>query len=473
MASSRTPFAPTPSKSESTALLARQSSTPLPNRKTDETPGGGEKSSFLDFSGSEFVLVNPDHGEGQFFGSAFNLASAAIGLGILSLPYTIHNSGLAMGGALFVLMAVVTVYSLNILICSAEMCKKRTYQDTVKETFGETISILTGGVIIWSGSGSTISSFTIVADLFSPIFKKGNLLNNRIFVMFLSLVVLFPLCYMRRINSLRHASGIAIGAFLYMSALVVISFFVEGETADDLLYVGLSEVDIARSIPIIVYAYTCHTQAIPVYAELRDRTSRAMFRVICGGVFLSFFLYFTTGIFGYLTFGREIQDNILKNYDPKKWEVLLGRILVCSAVLLGYPMSTWVMKDSFEQIYFYVQEKRALYRKFDVDDDLPLARMVTWRQNLLETIALLAISISIAILIPKINVVFGLVGSTCSVTLNFILPGLMYSKLLRRFPPKDPLAWSTRIHKAGPVVLVGFGIAIGILGTTTTIINLF
>ena len=29
---------------------------------------------------------------------------------------------------------------------------------------------VTGAIIIWAGSGSTISSFTIVADLFSPIF---------------------------------------------------------------------------------------------------------------------------------------------------------------------------------------------------------------------------------------------------------------------------------------------------------------
>ena len=133
----------------------------------------------------------------------------------------------------------------------------------------------------------------------------------------------------------------------------------EGETADDLRYIGVSEVDIARSIPIIIYAYTCHTQvllypllplieytihnyshhspspsslllsivppslpshtsaqAIPVYAELRESTSGAMFRVICGGVFLSFFLYFTTGIFGYLTFGSMSSLSFFLSLSP-------------------------------------------------------------------------------------------------------------------------------------------------------------
>ena len=62
-------------------------------------------------------------------------------------------------------------------------------------------------------------------SLSSPyLFQKGSILNNRIFIMFLSLIILFPLCYLRRINSLRHASGLAILAFLYMSSLVVISY---------------------------------------------------------------------------------------------------------------------------------------------------------------------------------------------------------------------------------------------------------
>ena len=138
--------------------------------------------------------------------------------------------------------------------------------------------------------------------------------------------------------------------------------------------------------------------------------------------------------------------------------------------------------------------------------------MVTWRQNLIETIVILAISIGIAILVPKINVVFGLVGSTCSVTLNFILPGLMCifffplpllyllslpspsssplppslppspslliifywffkdSKLLRRFPSKSPMS---RVRGGAAMTLVAFGFAVGILGTTTTLIGLF
>ncbi len=111
-------------------------------------------------------------------------------------------------------------------------------------------------------------------------------------------------------------------------------------------------------------------------------------------------------------------------------------------------MSSWVMRDSFEQIYFYVKERRALHQKLDYEVYLlifsllhqcgflihfikekelgiRLNRKVTWKQNLLETVVILGISILIAIVVPKITIVFGLVGSTSSVTLNFILPGLM------------------------------------------------
>ena len=199
--------------SESSALLSRNSSSTalLPRASSSTTStmmkGEGGGTSFL---GDDFLVLEHT-GEGQFFGSSFNLASAAIGLGILSLrmsilpppclpltspwfffvylfnhslpslyvtpvgtiqsrvkrqprylllhyyctpspslspllplyllylflilftAYTIHNSGLVAGGFLFILMALVTVYSLNILIRSAEMCKKKSYQDTVKD----------------------------------------------------------------------------------------------------------------------------------------------------------------------------------------------------------------------------------------------------------------------------------------------------------------------------------------------------
>ena len=153
----------------------------------------------------------------------------------------------------------------------------------------------------------------------------------------------------------------------------------ERETADDLRYIGVSEVDIARSIPIIIYAYTCHTQvlrypppliestihnyshhspspsslllyivppslpshtsaqAIPVYAELRESTSGAMFRVICGGVFLSFFLYFTTGIFGYLTFGSMLHPLSPSPSPPLPLPLSLSPSLLLSSSLLLSP----------------------------------------------------------------------------------------------------------------------------------------
>jgi len=196
-----------------------------------------------------------------------------------------------------------------------------------------------------------------------------------------------------------------------------------------------------------------------------------MLRVILGGVFLSFALYITVGVFGYLSFGPAIKDNILLNYSTDSKanpEVLIGKLMICSAVILGYPMSSWVMRNSFEQIYFYYKAKRARYQKLDREDtDTLVTQTVSWRQNLLETAVILGVSVIIAMAIPQINTVFGLVGSTSSVTLNFIVPGLMYIKLLKKHPSKG-----SPVKRVGAMTLVVFGVVVGIVGTATTIIGL-
>lgn len=46
-------------------------------------------------------------------------------------------------------------------------------------------------------------------------------------------------------------------------------------------------------------------------------------------------------------------------------------------------------------------------------------------QNTVEMTVILGISVLVAILVPEITTIFGISGSTGSVMINFIVPGLM------------------------------------------------
>jgi len=333
-----------------------------------------------------------------------------------------------------------------------------------------------GGVIIWQGAASTIGSFIIIANLVTSTFDDG-ILHNRNVVIFISLFVLFPLCLLRSMNALRHASGGAIAAFLYMAVLVFVMFFVDGITTNEIVWVN-RDLRVAQSIPVIIYAYTCHSQCLPVYGELKERTGSYMYKVVWGGVTLSYVLYSTVGVFGYLTFGSDVEDTILVNYDDSNPAVIIGRFSIVAAIILGYPMSSWVMRDSFEQIYFFVREKRNPYHELEGENYTKRShRTVPRMQNLIEITVILAFSVALAILIPDIRTISSIVGSTSAVTINFIIPGAMFIRLCTKCAAQNKGVilmhgkeyTHVKARKVGAGILIAFGFAVGILGTAMTI----
>ncbi|KAI9914205.1 hypothetical protein PsorP6_004886 [Peronosclerospora sorghi] len=60
---------------------------------------------------------------GSIRGSVFNLASATLGAGALSLPYAVAVSGLGFAVAQLILAAFLTVYSIRLLVRAEDITK--------------------------------------------------------------------------------------------------------------------------------------------------------------------------------------------------------------------------------------------------------------------------------------------------------------------------------------------------------------
>eukprot|EP00954_Amorphochlora_amoebiformis_P026296 1378433-Amorphochlora_amoeboformis.AAC.1 len=64
-----------------------------------------------------FSRVEP----GSLRGSIFTLSSSAIGAGVLSLPLVMRNTGLILGGMLCITGAILALFSMNMLVDTAEV----------------------------------------------------------------------------------------------------------------------------------------------------------------------------------------------------------------------------------------------------------------------------------------------------------------------------------------------------------------
>ncbi|KAJ8550427.1 hypothetical protein ON010_g10645 [Phytophthora cinnamomi] len=74
--------------------------------------------------------------KGSIRGSVFNLAGATLGAGALSLPYAVAVSGLGFAVAQLVLAAVLTVYTIRLLIRAEDITKLKSYEDLAMYCFG-------------------------------------------------------------------------------------------------------------------------------------------------------------------------------------------------------------------------------------------------------------------------------------------------------------------------------------------------
>ncbi|KAK7904372.1 hypothetical protein WMY93_016979 [Mugilogobius chulae] len=152
-------------------------------------------------------------------------------------------------------------------------------------------------------------------------------------------------------------------------------------------------------------------------------------------------------MFGYLTFYAHVDSELLQGYDvylPRDVVVMTVRLAILLSVLLTVPL-----------IHFPAR-KAAILLLFG-------SRPFSWWIHSLTTVCILAVVLVLAIFVPDIRNVFGVVGSTTSSCLLFVFPGLFYLKISsQRFRSLDYI---------GAAFLVVFGVVVGVLSLTLIILT--
>src|SRR6201992_1561678 len=81
------------------------------------------------------------------------------------------------------------------------------------------------------------------------------------FATFISRLVVIPLSYLRRLDSLKYTSVIALVAIGYL-VILVLAHFIKGDTLPDRgevrYFKWAGPVQTLANLPVIVFAYTCH-----------------------------------------------------------------------------------------------------------------------------------------------------------------------------------------------------------------------
>uniref|UniRef100_A0A6I8PQ78 Solute carrier family 38 member 3 n=1 Tax=Xenopus tropicalis TaxID=8364 RepID=A0A6I8PQ78_XENTR len=401
---------------------------------------GKEKPRFTDFEGKT-----------SFGMSVFNLSNAIMGSGILGLAYAMANTGVILFLLLLTAVALLSSYSIHLLLKSSGIVAMSSYLYIVK-----------------SELPLVIQTFLNLPEKTSDWYMNGNYL-----VVMVSIAVILPLALMKQLGYLGYASGFSLSCMVFFLCSVIYKKFqipcpldwdnVNGTVLGNLSlaavghayqngHVEIAEAEAgqcepkmftlnsqtAYTIPIMAFAFVCHPEVLPIYTELKDPSKKKMQLVSNISIAVMYCMYFLAALFGYLTFYNHVESELLHTYsyvDPFDILILCVRVAVLTAVTLTVPIVLFPVRRAIQHMLFQDKE-------------------FSWIRHIIIAVLLLTVINLLVIFAPTILGIFGIIGATSAPCLIFIFPAVFYIRIM----PKD-----REPTKSTPKILAACFAVLGIL----------
>ncbi|XP_019500037.1 PREDICTED: probable sodium-coupled neutral amino acid transporter 6 isoform X2 [Hipposideros armiger] len=399
------------------------------------------------------LLSNELHRQGSpgvsFGFSVFNLTNAIMGSGILGLAYVMAHTGILGFSFLLLIVALLACFSVHLLLSMCIQTAVTSYEDLGLFAFGLPGKVVVAGTVIIQNIGAMSSYLliiktelpTAISEFLSGDYSGSWYLDGQTLLIIVCVVIVFPLALLPKIGFLGCTSSLS---FFFMVFFALVISNATDDCKPKLFHFSKESV---YAIPTMAFLFLCHTSILPIYCELQSPSKKRMQNVTNIAIALSFLIYFISALVGYLTFYDEVASDLLQGYSkylPHDVVVMTVKLCILFAVLLTVPLIHFPARKALMMMFF---------------SSCPFS----WIHHFFITLALNVIIVLLAIYVPDIRNVFGVVGSSTSTCLIFVFPGLFYLKLSR----EDFLSWK----KLGAFVLLIFGILVGNFSLALIIFN--
>uniref|UniRef100_A0A8C2ADF3 Solute carrier family 38 member 4 n=1 Tax=Cyprinus carpio TaxID=7962 RepID=A0A8C2ADF3_CYPCA len=309
-------------------------------------------------------------GHASFGMSVFNLSNAIMGSGILGLSFAMANTGIILFVILLLGVAVLSLYSVHLLLVTAKEGGSLIYEKLGERAFGWPGKMAAFGSITLQNIGA-MSSYLFIVKYELPEVIRAFLgleensgewyLNGNYAVVLVSIGIILPLSLLKNLGYLGYTSGFSLSCMVFFLGVLIykktilpcpLPFFYQHESNMSVngsedhqdmctpkYFVFNSQT--AYTIPILAFAFVCHPEVLPIYSELKDRSRRKMQKVSNLSILAMLVMYLLSALFGYLTFYDHVEAELLHTFTKVyKFDtmLLLVRLAVLTAVTLTVPI---------------------------------------------------------------------------------------------------------------------------------------
>mmetsp|Transcript_2688 Transcript_2688/g.3848 ORF Transcript_2688/g.3848 Transcript_2688/m.3848 type:complete len:512 (+) Transcript_2688:367-1902(+) len=383
----------------------------------------------------------------------FNFVNAVVGSGILAMPYAIQQAGLVTGLGMAALICLLTAYTVRLLVETGLHEGVRNYEELMDKLFGFWGYACILLLLFLYDFGAMVSYLIILGDVCSSVFyeiatdffgmsEHAHCLNDhwclrRFCIIIPSVFLVLPLCLLRDISRLEKASTFAVVTIIGVIIVVVISAAIGDNcpnrdidpsscpdtSASWLTVVGDNP---SAAFGILAFGFVCHDTAFMFFNSLRNPTGVRWRRVTNLSLTFSVGLGLLLAVPGYLSFRGNIKQNILENFAPDDYKILIVRTFFMLTMACTYPMCFFICRHIINE-FIYRWQRRHRARTPGTPAGLSIAE-VSRARHLILTLSIFTINVIIVCFVDQLGLVMSLTGNVSAVSIAFILPPLCSMK---------------------------------------------
>ncbi|KAM9311153.1 sodium-coupled neutral amino acid transporter 4 [Gastrophryne carolinensis] len=480
------------------------------------TNGIGGKKKFEEYADEQ----HPGHI--SFGMSAFNLSNAIMGSGILGLSYAMANTGIILFVILLLGVAILSLYSVHLLLKTAKEGGSLIYEKLGEKAFGWPGKVAAFTSITMQNIGA-MSSYLFIVKYELPEVIRTFLrleensgewyLNGNYLVIMVSIGVILPLSMLKNLGYLGYTSGFSLTCMLFFVSVVIYKktqipcplplldqhspnftsntsyhlrpLMVQNYTVDSGLNfmmdynqgktVGLNEQKDNSHGSGVEYEAHTDDKCQPKYFVFNSQTAYAIpilaFAFVCHPEVLPIYSELKSR-------SRRRMQNV------SNVSIAAMLIMYFFAALFGYLTFYGEVQDELLHTYTKVY-------KFDtpllcvrlavlvaVTLTVPIVlfpirsslttllfpgRPFSWLRHFLLAFILLAFNNTLVIFVPTIKDIFGFIGASAATLLIFVLPAAFYLRIVKKEPFCSP-------QKIGAFIFLIVGI-IFMIGSMSLIVS--
>ncbi|KAK6466049.1 vacuolar amino acid transporter [Scheffersomyces coipomensis] len=455
-----------------------------------------------------------------------NLLNTIIGAGILAMPFGLKSNGLVFGCVLIVWSSLTSSFGLYLQNKVAKYTQQQgavSYFSLAQLTYPQ-LSILFDSAISIKCFGVGVSYLVVIGDLMPKIMESINvdpeslLMQRNLWITIFMVALVVPLSYLKKLDSLKYTSVVALFSILYLICLVIEHYVANDipiENKNIEIFGPISLKDTLKSFPIFVFAYTCHQNMFAIINELKPSDTdgsqtRQSNLIIRNALTTACSSYLVVGIIGYLSFGATANGNIITMYPKDSISSLIGRLCIVVMVAFSFPLQCHPCRGSINHVIHFVtvgistskvrqSQQREGYTSLqsdieslnsisaesvqdesfisttpmegaqDTDGHDPIIVPLTSKRFYIITTVIVVASYLVAITVTSLEHVLAFVGSTGSTSISFILPGLFGYMLIKPINGASKLNKIELFSKYGGLALSIWGVIVMIVCLSATL----